>query len=135
MNALLTPLRRYVDFRGRSSRREFWGFVVAVIVVEFLLAIVDHWLGFGYLQRSWYSYQWELVGMADWNGGFLTVAFWLGVLIPMLAVTVRRLHDGNHTGVWLLIAFVPLVGWLVLLIFYLQPSWPVTNRWGAPPAA
>lgn len=133
MNALLTPIRRFADFRGRSSRREFWRFVLAVIIAEVVLAIADRALGFGYYERSWYSYQWGMAGMADWNGGFLTVIFWLAMLIPSLALAARRLHDANHSAAWMLLWFVPAIGWLVLLIFYLQQSWPVANRWGAPP--
>jgi uncharacterized membrane protein YhaH (DUF805 family) len=129
---MLTPLRRYADFRGRSDRSEFWTFMLFLVVGYLIFALIDQMLGFGRLDRNWQTYNWGLVGMADWNGGFLSLMFWLGMLIPTMAVSVRRLHDANHSGGWLLLFFVPAIGWLVLLIFYTQASWPVINKWGAP---
>ena len=134
MNDLLKPIHRFADFRGRSDRTEFWVFVLTIIVVEAILAIIDQALGFGRLDRSWQTFNWGMAGMADWNGGFLSAIFWLAVLIPLISVSVRRLHDANHSGGWLLLCFVPVIGWLVLLIFYTQASWPVANKWGAPPS-
>ena len=132
MNEMLTPIRRFADFRGRSDRSEFWLFVLFLVVAEAILAVIDQALGFGRLDRSWQMYNWGMAGMADWNGGFLSVIFWLGMLIPTLAVAVRRLHDANHSGGWLLLFFVPVLGWIVLLIFYTQATWPVVNKWGPP---
>ncbi|PZU07420.1 DUF805 domain-containing protein [Sphingomonas sp.] len=132
MTEMLTPIRRYADFRGRSDRGEFWLFMLFLIAGWLLFALIDQLLGFGRFDRNWQTYNWGLVGMADWNGGFLSMMFWLGMLIPTIAVAVRRLHDANHGAGWLLLFFVPVIGWLVLLIFYTQASWPVVNEWGAP---
>ncbi|QJU58937.1 DUF805 domain-containing protein [Sphingomonas sp. AP4-R1] len=132
MNDLITPLRRYADFRGRSDRAEFWSFMLFLAIGWLVFATIDQMLGFGHLDRSWQTYNWGMAGMADWNGGFLSVMFWLGMLIPTIAVAVRRLHDANHGGGWLLLFFVPVIGWLVLLIFYTQATWPVVNQWGPP---
>jgi uncharacterized membrane protein YhaH (DUF805 family) len=57
----------------------------------------------------------------------------LAVLVPSIAVAVRRLHDTGRSGWWLLIAFVPLIGGLVLLVFYVQDSQPGSNPFGANP--
>lgn len=132
MTEMLVPLRRYAEFRGRSDRAEFWTFMLFIIVGWTICATIDASLGFGRLDRSWQTFNWGMAGMADWNGGFLSAIFWLGMLIPALAVAVRRLHDANHSGAWLMLALVPVLGWLVLLIFYTQASWPVANRWGPP---
>jgi uncharacterized membrane protein YhaH (DUF805 family) len=129
---MFAPLRRFADFRGRSDRSEFWLFMLFLTVAWLILAVIDQALGFGRMDRSWEAYNWGLVGIADWNGGFLSVIFWLGMLIPSMAVAVRRLHDANHSGAWLLLFFVPVIGWLVLLIFYTQATWPVVNKWGPP---
>ncbi len=132
MTEMFAPLRRFADFRGRSDRSEFWLFMLFLTVAWLILAVIDQALGFGRMDRSWEAYNWGLVGIADWNGGFLSVIFWLGMLIPSMAVAVRRLHDANHSGAWLLLFFVPVIGWLVLLIFYTQATWPVVNKWGPP---
>ncbi len=63
----------------------------------------------------------------------LTSIFNLAVLIPSIAVSVRRLHDIDRTGWWVLIALVPLIGWIVLLVFHVQDSTPGTNRYGPNP--
>jgi len=64
----------------------------------------------------------------------LSVVYWLAILIPSLAVTVRRLHDSNLSGWWLLISFVPFGG-IVLLVFYILASTPGANRFGPNPNA
>jgi uncharacterized membrane protein YhaH (DUF805 family) len=63
----------------------------------------------------------------------LSTIFSLAVLIPSIAVSVRRLHDIDRTGWWVLISLVPLIGWIVLLVFHGQDSTPGTNRYGPSP--
>ena len=133
MEPMLLPLRRYADFRGRSARGEFWLFTLFVVVASAILALLDSSLHLGGgIAPVWDVTDWTAYGGYYWSGGLLTNLFSLTMLIPSLAVAARRLHDGNRSGWWLLLAFVPVFGWLALLIFYLQCSWPLSNRWGAP---
>jgi uncharacterized membrane protein YhaH (DUF805 family) len=84
---------KYFDFEGEASRPEFWWFFLFVGVVSFALAAVSN----------------KLSGL-----------FSLAVLVPFIAVTVRRLHDTNRSGWWVLIWFVPVVGWLILVFLLVQ---------------
>lgn len=84
---------KYIDFEGEASRPEFWWFFVFVGVVSFALALVSN----------------KLSGL-----------FSLAVLVPYLAVTVRRLHDTNRSGWWVLVWFVPVLGWLILVFLLVQ---------------
>ncbi len=77
----------------------------------------------------------SLIGTYDRSTGtgLLTSIFNLAVLIPSSAVSVRRLHEIDRTGWWVLIGLVPLIGWIVLLVFHVQDSRPGTNRYGPNP--
>jgi len=119
MNWYLAVLKKYAVFSGRARRTEYWMFMLVNVIAGVILAIVDNILG---------------------TGGVLGIIYSLAVLIPGIAVSVRRLHDTSRSAWWLLIAFVPLIGAIVLLVFALQDSTPGPNAWGpnpkqiAPPA-
>lgn len=107
-------LRLYATFQGRAARSEFWWFTVFVYLAVFAGKLV--------------------AGIADAEAGdVLAVLTWLALLLPALAVTVRRLHDVNKRGWWMLIWFVPLVGPLVMLLFMIVDGRPEANRFGPPP--
>lgn len=128
---MLTPFRRYADFAGRSPRGEFWSFVLFLCVATWVLTIADAMLGFGgVVSREWIEGDAWTYAASSWSGGLLTKIFAVATIIPSLAVSARRLHDANHSGLWLLLLFVPGLGWLILLIFFLQRSWPIANHWG-----
>ncbi len=118
MNWYLGVLRQYAVFKGRARRKEYWFFILFNLIASLVLTVVDYMTG---------SLDPEL-GM-----GLLSGLYSLAVLIPSLAVTVRRLHDTDHTGWWLLIGLIPLLGAIVLLIFMLQDSKPGDNQYGANP--
>ncbi|MFC6591816.1 DUF805 domain-containing protein [Deinococcus lacus] len=108
--------RKYADFSGRARRSEFWFFQLAV----FLLAIaVGLLLG--------------LSGASDDALNILTGLLSLLILVPSLAVTVRRLHDTGRSGWWYLIGLIPVVGTIALLIFSVQDSQMGSNKWGPSP--
>ena len=77
----------------------------------------------------------SLVGDYDRSSGagLLSTIFSLAILIPSIAVSVRRLHDIDRTGWWVLISLVPLIGWIVLLVFHVQDSTPGPNKYGPNP--
>ena len=118
MNWYLSALKQYTVFDGRARRKEFWYFVLFNVLISFGLAIIDFKTGL-------YSAEYEM--------GLLSSLYSLAVLIPSIAVGVRRLHDTDRSGWWLLLALVPVIGALVLLVFYLLDSTPGTNRFGPNP--
>ena len=118
MNWFMTVLRKYAVFEGRARRREYWFFVLFYILISIVLAVVDRMLGL-------YN---ETYGM-----GALGALFCLGVLIPSIAVGARRLHDTGRSGWWLLIGFIPLIGAIVLIVFFVLDSQPGTNAYGPNP--
>src|SRR5215212_6795304 len=118
MSWFVEALKKYAVFSGRSRRKEYWYFVLFVIIISTALNIIDGLIG---------AYE----GTA--GVGLLSSLFSLAILIPSIAVTVRRLHDIDRTGWWVLISLVPLVGWIVLLVFHIQDSTPGTNRYGPNP--
>ena len=115
MEWYFTVLRKYAVFAGRARRKEYWMFVLISAVVVLVLGIVNGLMG------------------ADVPA--LPLYYTLAVVLPGLAVTVRRLHDTDRSGWWLLILLAPLVGALVFLVFMATPGGEMTNRFGASPKA
>ena len=118
MHWFMTAFRRYADFSGRSRRKEFWGFALICVLGGIALVIADVALG---------TYNPES-GL-----GLLSGLFTLVLLVPSVAVTVRRLHDIDRSGWWYLIGFIPLLGGIVLLVFSLRDGTPGSNRFGESP--
>jgi uncharacterized membrane protein YhaH (DUF805 family) len=75
----------------------------------------------------------SIFGLYSDGMGFLSAIYGLVVLIPALALSVRRLHDTNRSGWWLLVLFIPIVGIFVFLYFMIQDSTPGANRYGPNP--
>jgi uncharacterized membrane protein YhaH (DUF805 family) len=114
----LEALKKYAVFSGRSRRKEYWYFVLFNIIVAIVLAGIDALLG----TRSSYA-----------GAGLLSGIYSLAVLIPTLAVTVRRLHDIDRSGWWIFINLIPLIGAIVLLVFAVSEGTPGNNRYGPNP--
>jgi uncharacterized membrane protein YhaH (DUF805 family) len=114
----LEVLKKYAVFSGRARRAEYWYFVLFNLIIVIVLSLIDTLLGTFNVMRG---------------VGLLSGIYGLAVLIPSLAVTVRRLHDIDRTGWWILINLVPLIGTIVLLVFALTPGTPGSNRYGPDP--
>lgn len=104
-------LERYAQFSGRAGRAEFWWYVLANLIIQFVL---------------------QLLASATDLFTILLVIYALGVLIPGLAVAIRRLHDTGKSGWFLLIGLIPLIGFIVLLVFYISEGDSSPNEYGAP---
>lgn len=120
-DAVRSVLKRYADFSGRSRRSEYWYWALAQLVLFAPLYAVAVGL---------------TAGGNEGAGGAVAILLgitYLAVLVPSLAVMVRRLHDTGRSGWWYFISFVPLVGPVVLLVFTLLDSEPMPNRWGPSP--
>ncbi|RYF92774.1 MAG: DUF805 domain-containing protein [Caulobacteraceae bacterium] len=121
-NLMFAPLRKYADFNGRARRSEYWLFWLFSTVVSLILTFLGG-LIFGAADPS-----------NPFGGANLLSVIWsLGILIPSLAVGVRRLHDTDRSGWWLLIILVPLIGIIVLIIFFVLDGTPGTNKFGPDP--
>jgi uncharacterized membrane protein YhaH (DUF805 family) len=117
MKYYLKALKNYADFSGRARRKEYWLFTLYNIIIFVALVFLGAMVGFP--------------GGAE--GVFVFVAFYMvGVLIPALAVSVRRLHDTGRSGWWFLLYFVPF-GAIVVLVFLVQDSNPASNKFGKNP--
>jgi uncharacterized membrane protein YhaH (DUF805 family) len=112
MNWYLIALKKYAEFDGRARRKEYWMFALFNLLITLAIAVIEAIIG---------------------TPGFLGLIYALAVLLPAIAVSVRRLHDTDRSGWWLLIALVPIVGAIVLLVFMVQDSKPGTNLYGIYP--
>lgn len=132
---MILPLRRYAEFHGRSRRREFWGFMLFLVLSAALAVWLDILLGTGGARNSTIVTEpGLLIATTMTRVGWITRLFLLAMVVPALAVRVRRLHDVDWRGWWLLIAFVPFAGVLLLLILYLTNGTRGPNRFGQDPA-
>ncbi len=118
MNWYLEVLKKYTVFGGRARRKEYWYFFLFNLIISVALIVADMVTG---LYNS------------EFGIGLLSGIYTLAVLLPALAVTVRRLHDTNRSGWWILIGLIPLVGAIVLLVFMVQDSQADQNQYGPNP--
>ncbi len=139
---MLMPLRRYADFRGRSRRMEFWMFqLLNLIVGSVVVLLIFGGLPFNAMgDPEGPRLAPDDVGPLFWIGMALAIIWGLGVLIPSIAVTVRRLHDRDMSGWWYLgfivASFIPLlnvVSALALLVLMVLPGTRGPNRFGPDP--
>ena len=105
--AIQTCFRKYVDFSGRARPSEYWWWVLFVVVAQVVAFLIDD---------------------SSTLGGLIS----LGLFLPGLAVSVRRLHDTGKSGWFLLLALIPLVGAILLLVFMIQTGDPGPNQYGEP---
>lgn len=132
MSYLINPLKRLFDFQGRATRKEFWLFILWLLVftVPAWIAIMFICLFIG---ATMFSDMGSQQGMG-WIGIFICfVFFYLAALLLPLSLRTRRLHDIGLSGWWQLILLVPSLGRLVMLIFMLIPSEKQDNRFGRVP--
>ncbi|CAA0224312.1 DUF805 domain-containing protein [Tenacibaculum maritimum] len=114
MNWYLKVLRQYSDFNGRARRQEFWMFALFNFIFASIAIAIDYALGF--------------IGFSPIYG-----IYSLGVLIPNIALSIRRLHDIGKSGWLLLLAFIPLIGGIYLLILFATNGDSGNNEYGADP--
>lgn len=130
--AVSTCFKKYATFKGRASRSEFWYFILFYVIVGTVLNIIDSLFGWSVT---------EVVNTdtgnsvtAAYNPGWLSTIFYLATLLPMISVTVRRLHDTNHSGWWWWLSVICCIGTLILVFaFYIKEGDPEDNKYGPPP--
>lgn len=112
MNYYIDAWKNYVNFQGRARRKAYWMFVLFNVIAAVIANVIDGVLG---------------------TGGILGALYGLAVLLPGIALGVRRLHDIGKSGWWLLIVLVPLIGPIILLVFAVMDSQPGDNQYGPNP--
>jgi uncharacterized membrane protein YhaH (DUF805 family) len=117
MNWYLAVLKKYAVFSGRAQRKEYWMFFLFNIIIAILLGIIEVVIGIS----------------PDADESILANIYSLAILLPSLAVSVRRLHDIGRSGWWLLIGLIPLIGVIVLFVFAVQDGQPGPNQYGPNP--
>ena len=132
MDWMLMPLRRYADFSGRSRRKEYWMFVLFTILV-YAAFIVLFMVGGGATGMFGQTGDAPELGVIAWLVIALFVIFALIIFIPALAVIVRRLHDQDKSGWFILLQFIPYIGGIIILIFMCIEGTKGENRYGPDP--
>lgn len=105
LEAVKTCFGKYATFEGRATRSEFWWFQLFLFILGFL---------FGWIP-------------------ILNILVILLIILPAIAVGVRRMHDTGRTGLWVLISFIPIIGWLIYLVLCIIDTQPMDNKYGPNP--
>lgn len=137
---MIMPLKRYLDFSGRSRRKEYWSFALLIFIVVMVLVALMFAGGFPMMALDNPAAMPASPSALFWVGAGLLGLFWLAIIIPSIAVVVRRLHDRDLSGWWYLgvivasmIPFVGILASLALLVLMLLPGTPGPNRFGPDP--
>jgi uncharacterized membrane protein YhaH (DUF805 family) len=118
MNWYLEVLKKYVVFEGRARRKEYWFFILFNVLISTALGFID----------------WLTGNINPETGiGILSGIYALGVMLPGMAVSVRRLHDTGRSGWWLLITFLPVIGAILFFYFMVLDGNPERNEYGPSP--
>lgn len=126
MNLMFQPLRKYAVFEGRARRAEYWWFYLLFAIAYVALTIATD----GFNEEAAFQLSGAQVVVALAAGAAV-----LAMVIPLVAVTVRRLHDIDRSGWWIFLSFLPLVGGLIVFIFTVLNGTRGPNRYGADPKA
>lgn len=118
LEAVSHALRNLRVFTGRSGRAEYWYWYLFLIIANLVMAIP--------------FVMFAMVLPAEYMQPFYLAQFAINVflLIPTIAVTIRRLHDTNLSGWYMLLFFIPMVGWVIQIVMMVQPGTPGGNRYG-----
>lgn len=127
---MLMPYRRYADFSGRSRRKEYWMFTLFSVIVSLILVALLFAGGMGNIDPNTGEPQ---MGAMAYLAMILLVVWGLGSIVPSIAVQVRRFHDQDKSGWFVLIGFIPYVGGLIVLVFMCLEGTRGPNRFGSDP--
>lgn len=122
VQAVTSVYQGYVRFTGRAARSEFWYWVLFQVIAQIVIGAI---FGGGHMTMGG-------GGMSmHYEGGLVANLWMLANFLPGLAVSIRRLHDIDKSGWFLLIALIPVVGWIVLIVWYCQQGTAGDNRFGS----
>jgi len=120
MNSYIDALKKYATFSGRANKKEYWIFICVNLLIFFVLALLEQVL-FPSTNRT----ELNLNPLS-----YIQLGFMLALLLPTIAVSVRRMHDIDKSGYWNLLFFIPLLGGIALIFFFIQDSDPEENQYG-----
>jgi uncharacterized membrane protein YhaH (DUF805 family) len=118
--------KRYAEFNGRARRKEFWMFMLFWAIIVIVGGILDSLLGTEFSDNK---------DAAFGRTGWIALILWLAMLVPWFAVSVRRMHDRDRSGWWVLIWFIPCIGQIWFIIWQALDGTPGDNRFGPDPKA
>ena len=121
MQWYLDVLKKYTVFDGRARRKEFWMFALFSTIISIILSIIDRIIGTDFGGNS--------------SSGWLSTIYSLAVLLPTIGVGIRRMHDTNRSGWWILISLVPCIGWIWYIVLAAQEGTAGDNNYGPDPKA
>lgn len=105
---------KYCDFNGRASRSEYWWFALFCFLLNAIVGAI-------------------FPPAQDGAPSIISSVLSLALLLPQLGVGARRLHDTGRSGWWLLLSFLPVIGWIILIVWFVQASTPADNQYGPEP--
>lgn len=111
--AISTCFSKYATFAGRAARSEYWYWVLFTVIATLIFGVIE-------------------LSVSVEGGQALAAIFDIATFIPSIAVAARRLHDTDRSGWWQLLLFIPVIGWILLLIWLVQRGTPDSNRFGLP---
>lgn len=120
MNYYKDVIKRYAEFSGRARRKEYWMFVLLNVIISIIISIIDKAAGWN-------------ISLSSGEIGVLSLIYSLFIIIPSLAVSVRRMHDIDKSGWTLLFVLIPVVGSIILLVLHCKAGTAGENRYGSDP--
>ena len=125
VEAIRAGFNNYANFSGRATRPEYWWWFVFTWIVSVVSNALDRWARVGAIESPSY---------AGYAVGLISGIVALALFIPSWSVLVRRLHDTNRSGWWWLLVFIPIIGWIILIVFLASEGTPGPNRFGPSPS-
>ena len=119
MSWYFNAIANYVNFKGRERRRAYWMFVLVNLIITVVLSCIDNIF--------------IDINSGIFVNGVLSTIYGIFIFLPSLAITVRRLHDTGRSGWWVLIELIPIVGFIIILVFLCQDSHYEENQYGPCP--
>lgn len=126
--AIRRAFSKYCCFTGRASRSEYWWFTLLTTVVSYL--IMGYYFVYSFSETYFYTEVLSPLALTSLIAGYV---FGFAILLPSLGLQFRRLHDTGRSGWNILWGLIPLVGAIILIVFYCQPSVPEENKYGPVP--
>jgi uncharacterized membrane protein YhaH (DUF805 family) len=120
VNWLVNPLKKYVVFSGRASRKEYWMFVLWIILIYLVLVLLDNFLKI------------KLDDVPSFVALLSRIWAW-AVALPLVSICVRRLHDTSRSAWWLMIGLVPVLGLIGLFVYMIMNGTTGNNKFGLDP--
>ena len=122
MHYYFDVIKKYAQFSGRARRKEYWMFALITFIITCIISAIDKAAGFN-------------IAVGQGEIGILSLIYALALFLPSLALSVRRLHDINKSGWFILLGLIPFVGSIILLVFNCMAGTVGENNYGADPKA